>query len=138
MWHGSETIPMFLPTVGEASSSYFQVCSPDYHTAQCNRKKPILISSRCWSGLRKPKRININIRRSYHWLSSLYTNLNSSDCPQSVLTNLIGRVGVEQWSKKLNTYPITNSYLHSNNRSVANQGLGDTCSLWGKTDTVEL
>ena len=79
---------------------YFQVRSPYYQAAQCNQKTPIPVPQGDRSGLGKPKKmISITLIRattSVHFPKPVSTDLTIK--PDSVLTNPIGKDGVQSWS----------------------------------------
>ena len=61
-------LPQYFYLVMEKSRGrYFQVCSPYYQAAQCNRKVPTITSSRCQAKSEKvKKKKSININHCYH------------------------------------------------------------------------
>ena len=80
---------------------YFQVRSPYYQAAQCNRKHLFLYPQGDRSGLGKPKKKRTSITlitatTSVHLPKPVSTDLTIK--PDSVLTNPIGKDGVRSWS----------------------------------------
>ena len=79
---------------------YFQVRSPYYQAAQCNQKTLIPVSSRRQVRSEKAKKGQastlITATTSVHLPKPVSTDLTIK--PDSVLTNPIGKDGVQSWS----------------------------------------
>ena len=75
---------------------YFQVRSPYYQLAQCNQKTPISVSSRWQIRSEKAEKRYASTLSTAHLTKPVSTDLTIK--PDSVLTNLIGKDRVQNWS----------------------------------------
>ena len=102
---------------------YFHVRSPYYQVAQCNQKIPIPVSSRWQVSSEKAKKgyasTLITTTTSVHLPKPVSTDLKTK--PYSILTNPIGKNGVQSWSMQ-NIYPIRDFYCDTFTRRLTNQG----------------
>ena len=98
--HGTKTTPVFLPADGEASwlllPSLVSLLSGGTVQPENTYSCILKVTGQVWES---QKRISINTNHSYHQGSSSYVSLNWLTIkPDSVLTNPIGKDGVQSWS----------------------------------------
>ena len=111
----------FYLLMEKALVCYFHVWSPYYQVAQHNQKTPIPLSSRWQVSTEKAKKDkHQHTNHSYHQHSMpVSTDLTITDL---ILTNPIGKEGVQSWSMNKRSTPIWYFYYDIITRRVANKG----------------
>ena len=97
--HDTKTTPLFYLLIKKLLGCYFQIRSSYYYGGTVQPKNTYFCILTVTGGAREnQKRIKININHSYHQCLSPSVSLNWSKDSDSVLTNLIGKDEVRDWS----------------------------------------